>query len=156
MAGRGERLFRRDLLFRLNEIEIRLPCLRERIEDVIPLARHFLGFYGGIEGPRLTRAAESVLLGYAWPGNVRELENAMKRLAALYVGEGEVDAEAVTSLLSRDEAVESAVAVSGEDERSRMLSAHRESRGNKSRMAELLGISRKTLYARLKRLGLEL
>jgi hypothetical protein len=49
-TSEGEKLFRRDLLFRLNEIEIRLPALRERSEDILPLARHFLTFYGGLDG----------------------------------------------------------------------------------------------------------
>ncbi len=72
-GGDAERLFRRDLLYRLNEIEIRLPPLRERVEDIVPLARHFLSFYGGIGGPRLAQDAESLLVSYGWPGNVREL-----------------------------------------------------------------------------------
>jgi transcriptional regulator with AAA-type ATPase domain/Tfp pilus assembly protein PilF len=80
----AEERFRRDLLYRLNEIEIRLPALRERLEDIVPLAQHFLAFYGGPEGPRLAAEAEGVLLSYGWPGNVRELENVMKRLAALH------------------------------------------------------------------------
>src|SRR5204862_5543146 len=54
----GERVFRRDLLFRLNEIEIRLPSLRERREDILPLAPHFLAFYGGLEGPPLRGHAD--------------------------------------------------------------------------------------------------
>ena len=54
-GSEGERLFRRDLLFRLNEIEIRVPSLRERLDDIVPLARHFLAFYGGLDGPRLER-----------------------------------------------------------------------------------------------------
>ncbi len=154
----GERLFRRDLLFRLNEIEIRLPTLRERADDILPLARHFLAFYGGMDGPRLSRGAESVLGSYGWPGNVRELENVMKRLAALH-GEGEVDAQSLLPFLGSP-----APSISGplapnagrEDaERTRILEAIRQTHGNKSRVAELLGVSRKTLYARMKRLSIE-
>ena len=151
-GGEGERLFRRDLLFRLNEIEIRLPSLAERPADIVPLARHFLAFYGGLEGPRLTPDAEAVLLSHAWPGNVRELENVMKRVGALNAGESAVTAEALLPFLG---AAPSAASV-GTDERAAILEAYREARGNKSRVAELLGVSRKTLYARLKRLDLRL
>ena len=147
----GERLFRRDLLFRLNEIEIRLPSLRERPDDVVPLARHFLSFYGGLEGPHLAPDAEGVLTTYGWPGNVRELENVMKRVAALHAG-GEVDAVELLPFLSEPAAARSHAS----DERDAILVAWRRAQGNKSRLAGLLGVSRKTLYARLKRLDLRL
>ena len=152
----GERLFRRDLLYRLNEIEIRLPTLRERIEDIVPLARHFLSFYGGLEGPRLAHDAESMLVSYGWPGNVRELENVMKRVAALHAGHGELDAGAILPFLSEPPARASAQADRRCSERDDIVSAWRQAHGNKSRLAVLLGISRKTLYARLKRLDLTL
>src|SRR5439155_233934 len=150
----GERNFRRDLLFRLNEIELRLPSLRERREDILPLARHFLAFYGGLEGPRLGADADGVLLAYAWPGNVRELENVMKRVAALLAG-GTVYAAELVPFLSH-QAPAAATAASAPDERAATLSAYERADGNKSRLAELLGVSRKTLYARLKRLRIEL
>jgi len=155
----GEKHFRRDLLFRLNEIEIRLPALRERVEDVVPLARHFLSFYGGLGGPRLTPDAEAVLSSFGWPGNVRELENVMKRIAALCASEAAVTAADVLPFLAADahevtldeRALERSAA-----ERDAIVSAWQRAHGNKSRLAGLLGISRKTLYARLKRLHLEL
>jgi DNA-binding NtrC family response regulator len=150
----GEKLFRRDLLYRLNEIEIRVPALRERAEDIVPLARHFLVFYGGLEGPRLTHAAESVLRSYGWPGNVRELENVMKRVAALHPG-GVVDAVHLIPFLG-DSSATHVPNVAGSDERSAILEAWERSHGNKSRLAGILGVSRKTLYARLRRLNLEL
>ncbi|HEY6196920.1 MAG TPA: sigma 54-interacting transcriptional regulator [Candidatus Eisenbacteria bacterium] len=156
-GGDGERLFRRDLLYRLNEIEIRLPTLRERIEDIVPLARHFLSFYGGLEGPRLAHDAESMLVSYGWPGNVRELENVMKRVAALHAGQGELDASAILPFLSSEPpARASAQAERRASERDDIVTAWRQAHGNKSRLADLLGISRKTLYARLKRLDLTL
>ena len=152
----GERAFRRDLLYRLNEIEIRLPALRERVEDVVPLARHFLAFYGGLEGPRLDPEAKSLLLSYAWPGNVRELENVMKRIAALHEGEGVVGAAQVLPLLAEPPARVHDAADRRTQERDAILAAWRQAHGNKSRLADLLGVSRKTLYARLKRLDLRL
>ena len=156
LRGADEKLFRRDLLFRLAEIEIRVPCLRERSEDILPLARHFLAFYGGLGGPRTSADAEALLRSYGWPGNVRELENVMKRIAALHAGEEEVDASGLIPLL----AIATPAAVDQSelprDERSAILAAYEQAHGNKSRVAELLGVSRKTLYARLKRLRLEL
>jgi DNA-binding NtrC family response regulator len=156
LHGGGDKVFRRDLLFRLNEIEIRVPALRERREDIVPLARHFLAFYGGIDGPRLAADAESLLLSYAWPGNVRELENVMKRVGALHTGEEVVDATALIPFLSTAPASSSLTPTNGSDERAAILAAYREARGNKSRVAEILGVSRKTLYARIKRLDLRL
>jgi DNA-binding NtrC family response regulator len=151
----GERVFRRDLLFRLNEIEIRLPSLRERREDILPLARHFLAFYGGLEGPPLGADAEGVLLAHAWPGNVRELENVMKRVAALHSGNGSLSGGDLLPFLSQ-EAPAPARANVAHDERAAILAAYEQAGGNKSRLAELLGVSRKTLYARLKRFGIDL
>jgi DNA-binding NtrC family response regulator len=148
----GEASFRRDLMFRLNEIEIQVPALRERREDIVPLARHFLAFYGGIEGPRLGAGAEAVLASYAWPGNVRELENVMKRVAALHAGDAEVGAGVIMQFLERHSGSSPPV----EDARTQILSAFAEAGGNKSRTAEILGVSRKTLYARLRRLGIHL
>ena len=153
----GEKTFRRDLLFRLNEIEIRVPALRERPDDIVPLAHHFLAFYSGLEGPRLSRDAESVLRSHAWPGNVRELENVMKRVAALLGAESAVDADALLPFLDRAEAPSPGPGRGGvEAERSAILAAFREANGNKSRAAVILGVSRKTLYARLRRLGIQL
>jgi len=156
-SGEGERLFRRDLLFRLNEIEIRVPPLRERRDDIVPLARHFLAFYGGLHGPRLSPDAEAVLLSHRWPGNVRELENVMKRAGALHGGEEPLDAAALLPFLAPAEDMPAGpVARDDERERAAILAAHERSGGNKSRLAALLGVSRKTLYARLKRLELKL
>ncbi len=155
-GNEGERLFRRDLLFRLNEIEIRLPALRERTEDVLPLARHFLAFYGGIDGPRLSAGADAVLRSYAWPGNVRELENVMKRVAALHAGESELNAESLLPFLTMGSERRAPAADPREEERRSVLKAFEQANGNKSRAAELLGVSRKTLYARLKRLQIAL
>ncbi len=149
----GERLFRRDLLFRLNEIEIRVPALSERRDDIVPLARHFLAFYGGLDGPRLAPESEAVLTSYSWPGNVRELENVMKRVAALHAGGSAVDAAALLPFLSRPGEVSRMAPTRDDgDERAAILSALERAQGNKSRVAELLGVSRKTLYARMRRL----
>jgi DNA-binding NtrC family response regulator/Tfp pilus assembly protein PilF len=153
----GEKFFRRDLLFRLNEIEIRLPALSDRPEDIVPLARHFLSFYGGIDGPRLAPDAEALLRTYRWPGNVRELENVMKRVAALHAGVGAVASADIVGFLSEGAPTANATALDrATAERDAIVTAWRDAHGNKSRLAEMLGVSRKTLYARLRRLHLEL
>ena len=82
-AGR----FREDLLFRLNVVELQLPPLRDRREDILPLARHFLRFFartGQRPAMDLSKAAESLLMNYAWPGNIRELRNAAERATILW------------------------------------------------------------------------
>jgi DNA-binding NtrC family response regulator len=156
-SSEGERAFRRDLLYRLNEIEIRLPALRERSEDVLPLARHFITFYGGPAAPAFSADADALLRAYEWPGNVRELENLMRRLAALHPND-EIDTAMLWALLSASRGTEPATEVLRTEtrERSEILAAYEKAAGNKSRMAELLGVSRKTLYARLKRHSLDL
>jgi len=148
--------FRRDLLFRLNEVEIRLPILQERQDDIIPLARHFLTFYGGLEGPRLNPDAESVLRSYSWPGNVRELENVMRRVAALHTDDSLVTGVTLLPFLTAMSTPVQGRENDQESERARILAAFGEADGNKSQIARLLGVSRKTLYARLKRLNIEL
>ncbi len=161
LRGPDEKLFRRDLLFRLNEVEIRVPSLSERRDDIVPLARHFLTFYGGMDGPQLAPESEALLGAYPWPGNVRELENVMKRVAALHAGDTSVSSDALVPFLSHPgangpQAPASKRGATPAEERASILEAYARARGNKSRIAESLGISRKTLYARLKRLNLEL
>jgi NtrC-family two-component system response regulator AlgB len=79
--------FREDLFYRLNVIEVKVPALRDRREDILPLAHRFLGFFARTVGrpvPAMTPAAERVLRDYAWPGNVRELRNAIERAVILW------------------------------------------------------------------------
>lgn len=86
LAGR----FREDLLYRINVIEVRIPPLRERGEDLPRLARRFLAFFARAAGrptPELSRAAEEALLAYSWPGNIRELRNAMERALIVWPGQ---------------------------------------------------------------------
>jgi NtrC-family two-component system response regulator AlgB len=80
-------LFREDLLFRLNVIEVKVPSLRERPEDILQMARHFLGFFAAQLArpvPQLSPEAEALLQSYAWPGNVRELRNTIERTLILW------------------------------------------------------------------------
>ncbi len=94
-------LFREDLFYRLNVVPIRLPPLRERMEDIPLLARHFLdrARASGLPGKQLSHEAMDALKAHAWPGNARELENLMRRLAALYPQEV-IGADAVAAELA--------------------------------------------------------
>jgi two-component system, NtrC family, response regulator AtoC len=81
--------FRRDLFFRLNVVNITVPPLRERVDDIMPLTEYFIGFYNQKFGKKFTRVApetRKALLGYSWPGNVRELRNLLERIILLESG----------------------------------------------------------------------
>jgi NtrC-family two-component system response regulator AlgB len=83
-------LFREDLLYRLNVIDLQLPPLRERPEDILRLTRKFLAFFAKLQRrrtPELSAAAEAKLLAYNWPGNIRELRNALERAVILWPAE---------------------------------------------------------------------
>jgi DNA-binding NtrC family response regulator len=101
--------FRKDLFYRLAVVSIRVPPLRERIEDIPPIARHFVGQFGrelGRPQCRLDAAAMEALIAYPWPGNVRELRNVIERAVMLAKGDT-VTRQAVTALFpSEDEAAE--------------------------------------------------
>ncbi|MDX2058939.1 MAG: sigma-54 dependent transcriptional regulator [Gemmatimonadales bacterium] len=153
-AGR----FREDLLFRLNTIEIHLPRLRERREDIFPLAQHFLARYSQrYQRPRLGFSEEAVqaLKGYDWPGNVRELDHAVERAVLLSQGD-RVDAWDLglhrpdqAGVLS-DDGPKSLDAL----ERDAIKAALARFDGNVSLAAKALGVSRSALYRRLQRYGL--
>ena len=148
--------FRQDLLYRINTIEIHIPPLRERGNDIILLAEHFLNRYARkykkeIRG--LTREAKSKLLKYTWPGNVRELQHMMER--AIILGDGYL-------LKPENFLFHSVVGQKKEEEVLNLEQlecqaierAMRLSEGNVSRAAEYLGITRFTLYRKLEKLGL--
>ena len=139
--------FREDLYYRLNAIEVKLPPLAQRPEDILPLARHFLP-----AGKSLDAGAERALLAHAWPGNVRELRNAIQR----------------ASLLSRDAAIDAgdlglplravgnapAAGSSDEPDRGEIEAALARNGGVIAQAACELGLSRQALYRRMERLGI--
>lgn len=152
--------FREDLFFRLNVIPVELAPLRERREDILPLARHFLNRHAGETGRRLTFSAEAeqALVTHPWPGNVRELENAVERAVVLArsaeilpddlllqngVAGGRVDEGGGTL----QEALDRAAAA-------RIRGALEETGGQRAEAARVLGIERTTLYRMMKRFGL--
>ena len=141
--------FREDLYWRINVVELRIPPLRERREDILELARHFVRKYDvSREGKRsLDAAAEKALEGHDWPGNVRELENTIRRMLVLYP-----DTMVVEGLPA---APADAPAVSMNDwEKTAIRSAIAASRGNITQAARSLGVSKSTLYRKMKDYGL--
>ncbi len=165
-AGR----FREDLLFRLSVFPIQIPPLRQRPGDVLPLARHFLAQLGGEARPRaFTPEAEGLLRGHGWPGNVRELQNVVER-AVILAGTGDIR-PAHLRLGPADEEAEApappeppspAPAASPpratnlkELEKRAILEALEATGGNRSQAARQLGIARRTLQYKLKKLGIE-
>ena len=141
--------FREDLYYRLNVIEIAVPPLADRIEDILPIAEHFLG-----ADAQLSADARAALLQHGWPGNVRELRNSIER----------------AKLLARDRIVEAAdlnlpsprlgeTLNAGRDvealSRDAIEASLRDAGGNVSRAAQRLGLSRQALYRRMERYGLK-
>ena len=149
--ARGQ--FREDLYFRLNVIEIGVPALRDRREDILPIARHVLSrVAGSAAGHALGAAAEAALLAYDWPGNVRELQNRLQR--ARLVATGPVITPEDLGLDTGAMSVAAPVVAS--NERQALEDLLRTHGGSVSRVAEALGLSRQALYRRMERLGVSL
>jgi DNA-binding NtrC family response regulator len=138
--------FREDLFYRLNAIELALPPLSERSDDILPLARHFLP-----PGKQLGDDAVRALRTHRWPGNVRELRNTIQRAALL--GRGAVLGAADLGLAVASESV--AAGSVDEPDRGAIEAALQRSGGVVSQAAAELGLSRQALYRRLERLGVE-
>ena len=153
--------FREDLYYRLSVVQITVPSLNERREDIPLLVRHFLQQFNFKNDRNVTIEAAAVqrLQAMHWPGNVRELENAVSRLA-IFAPTGQitlVDVEAETSrgAVNPDDAP-SAPDRLADLERHHIMHMLRETRWNKSETARRLGIERKTLYKKALRLGIDL
>src|SRR5262249_19987887 len=152
--------FREDLFFRLNVLQIAVPPLRERREDILPLAEHLLASLGAIhhrEGARLADRARRVLSAYAWPGNIRELRNALER-AVVFGKDSELAPEDFPENIRA--AAGGAAVLSGlrsleEIERDVVVQTLEATRYHISKAAEILGISRKTLLEKRKKYGLQ-
>jgi DNA-binding NtrC family response regulator len=150
--------FREDLYFRLNVVNIHLPALRERKGDLIPLAQFYLDKYADVNGvpkKKLSKAAQTKIMGSDWRGNVRELENAMHR-AILIASENEIEADAIII------ADEEKLAATGTDgigqtvasmEKTLILNTLDHVLGNRTAAAKILGISIRTLRNKLKEYG---
>jgi two-component system response regulator HydG len=153
--------FREDLFYRLAAVELRVPPLRERGDDVLALADHFLQRHAESRGRslRLSGAVRAALQDYPWPGNVRELEHVIARAALLCDGDEIVDAQ-LPALAASTRAVQAANSSDGvitlkEAERRAIIAALQECGGDKAKTARALGISRTALYDKIKRHGLD-
>jgi len=155
----AEGRFREDLFYRLNVVRIRLPALRDRREDILPLATHFMKDCAvRLRMPTLRLAPQSVelLLEYSWPGNVRELQNAIEQAAVLCV-----DGVLTPDLLPMSRGAVGPGSVSALNQRTleevelehiRRVLEHVE--GNRAKAAAILGVGQATLYRKVKRLHL--
>lgn len=155
----AEGRFRQDLYYRLNVITIEIPPLRERPEDIPALARFFLN-RDKTEPKRLSRAATQALLAHPWPGNVRELANAMAHVRLLCQSDvilPEHLPPAVRKTAGTAPPVRPAAATRTleQQEYEAVTAALQQTGGNRTRAAELLGITRRGLIYKIKRLGLE-
>ena len=160
--------FREDLYYRLNVIPINIPPLRERKEDIIPLINMFVDKYS-IRMKKFVREFNSdaiyIMMQYDWPGNVRELENIIERIIAICKGEN-ITAEDVHKVFKLDKNIGGDVKIKriGKtkdtnnykiDEGARVLNALKETNWNHQKAAERLGISRTTLWRKIKKYGLK-
>ncbi|MGD0843508.1 MAG: sigma-54 dependent transcriptional regulator [Geobacteraceae bacterium] len=161
--------FRDDLFYRLNVIPVTLPPLRERVEDILPLVRHFLAKYcKEMDRPSMNIAKEALIAleVYNWPGNVRELENVVERTVALTEGDQITLSDLpsnITRAYSDQEELSTRVTSRGVDlvktvseiERKMISDALSLSDGVKARAAALLKLNRTTLVEKMRRLGME-
>jgi DNA-binding NtrC family response regulator len=155
-------LLRQDFYYRLNTFQIELPPLRERREDIPSLVSRFVGQFAerqGVAPPPLEPQVLERLCGYAWPGNIRQLQNAIEYAVILADAAG-IGIKHLPLELQSPPELHSALAQTDaglrlEDrERETILQALLDTRGNKKKAAELLGIQRPTLYAKLRRYGI--
>ncbi len=147
--------FRQDLYYRLNVISINIPDLKDRPDDILVLAKHFIKKYSELnELPMkdLSKEAADALLHYMWPGNVRELENTMHRAVLLSTGD-EISIDAIMlqnpEAQKEDEAVQVGQTVAGM-ERKLIIDTLKHTMGNRTTAANILGISIRTLRNKLK------
>ncbi|MDR1786186.1 MAG: sigma 54-interacting transcriptional regulator [Spirochaetaceae bacterium] len=157
-----ERKFREDLYFRLNVFTIALPALRERQEDVVVLADHFIRNKCGAKTVTLSPEVCAMFQGYSWPGNIRELENTIER--AINIADGAVirpehlpkpliQAMEESHPRRKDEQTEERLNLQDIDYKAILLSLDKTS-GNIRKAAALLGINRRTLYRKMERFGI--
>jgi len=151
--SRGE--FREDLYYRLNVVSIEIPPLRERREDIMPLAEHFVKHFASESGRNIkgfTRSAKDSLLMYDWPGNVRELENAVERAVVLCRGDAIESFDLPLPVAKAEKAEDLSLEAMEREHLTNILS---KVGWNIGRAAEILKIHRNTLAAKLKKFGME-
>ncbi len=150
--------FREDLYYRLNVVEINIPPLRERKEDILPLAYHFLNLFNRKYSKRIkgfSAEAEEQLLSYPWYGNVRELKNMVER-AVLFCDSGEIGTEDISCLFTHREGEGKKEFKTIKDlEREYIVEVLRQVNFNKRKAAQILGIPLRTFYRKLESYGIK-
>jgi transcriptional regulator with PAS, ATPase and Fis domain len=161
LAEVGAGRFRSDLFYRISVTSVRIPSLRERTEDISVLVEHFNRDVAERHGVPVKRFDSDVLRafdGYAWPGNIRELRNVVEGLALLtegdVVGAADLPASIASAFERQVESVASEAGLQGV-ERDAIANAIRKHGGNLTRVASELGISKSTLYLKVKKYTLE-
>lgn len=148
--------FREDLLYRINTIHIEIPSLRQRAEDIVPLAQLFIHRYClryGKEDMQLTQEACDRLTQYPWPGNIRELEHTIEK--AVIISEEDILPASLFKLSQQaSKPADAQVSTLEEMERQMIQKAMQNCNGNLSAVAAQLGITRQTLYNKMKKYGL--
>ncbi|MBT0666466.1 sigma-54 dependent transcriptional regulator [Geobacter pelophilus] len=152
----AEKSFREDLFYRLNVFPITLPPLRERIDAIPALVRHFCARFSASAGVRrpigITADALLTLQRHTWPGNVRELQNVIER--AVILARGEITVSELPETLQEQQPAESCEGLLKHREKETIQRTLQEFKGNRRKTAEALGISLRTLQYRIKELGL--
>jgi DNA-binding NtrC family response regulator len=173
-----DKRFRQDLYFRLNVVELEIPPLEDRPDDILPLAQHFLRQFTaeGAPVPDLSEGAERALEAYSWPGNVRELENRIQRATLVASGgalgaadldlapadpdpgpdAGSAPGRAAGGAAAGSRATADPTGSGDATERDRLVVALQRADGVVARAAEELGISRQALYRRMQKLGVQI
>jgi DNA-binding NtrC family response regulator len=160
----GDASFRKDLFYRINVVEARIPSLRERREDVVDLIAHFFE-RRGLDCPGIPSETECLLARYAWPGNVRELENEVERISALHGSPRQLSPDMLSDRIACAGAAATldvsvlhesplASAVSHLEE-NLLKKALAQTNWNKSQTARRLGLSRQGVLKKIKRYGIE-
>jgi DNA-binding NtrC family response regulator len=151
--------FRADLYYRLNAVELHIPPLRARPEDIVPLAEHIVAQIARRTGeriPSLTSAAHATLCNHPWPGNIRELRNRVERALGLSPGAAQLHAQVLfpeqNLLASPENRIASLAEARERAERLQIEEAIRQTEGEIGKAATLLGISRTTLWEKMRRL----
>jgi len=152
----SQHLFRQDLLYRINTIEIQLPPLRERVEDIVPLAEHFLQLYRDKYKRTVSSLHESLvqqLKQYDWPGNIRELQHAIERAVILSQGKSLMPKDVFVKSPAKEQELDTGYNLE-EMERTIITQAMKKVNGNITEAARELGLSRAALYRRLEKYNL--
>ncbi|RYD69145.1 MAG: sigma-54-dependent Fis family transcriptional regulator, partial [Sphingobacteriales bacterium] len=150
--------FRQDLLFRINTVELLLPPLRKRGRDILLLSNHFMQVFSTKyhkETRSLSHKAQDVLLNYKWPGNVRELQHVLERAVIMSDGSeiSEEDLQLSPQRFAQNTSMPDEMAL-GEMEKMMVQKAIDKHKGNISKAAAELGLTRAALYRRIEKFGI--